>query len=274
LAHEVVILPSASVLATQRQQNSIRRSPEKRLVVLADPVFNQDDRRVRVKGRLSSSADNTLEDGTEMAVSTVERAAGDLGIATFERLPISRREAEFITGRLDAGQYLKALDFSASSALARSPELAKYEIVHFATHSLLNNQHPELSGIVLSLVDEQGRPQDGFLRLNEIYNLKLDAQLVVLSACQTALGKEVKGEGLIGLTRGFMYAGSPRVVASLWKVGDSGTAELMSRFYQRMLDEHMRPSAALRAAQISLLREKQWRAPYYWAAFVLQGEWR
>ena len=150
----------------------------------------------------------------------------------------------------------------------------KYKIVHFATHSLINNQHPELSGVVLSLVDEQGQPQDGFLRLYEIYNLKLSADLVVLSACQTALGKDIKGEGLVGLTRGFMYAGAPRLVASLWKVSDNATAELMNRFYQKMLVEHLRPAAAMRAAQISMLKQKQWNAAYYWAGFVLQGEWQ
>jgi CHAT domain-containing protein len=146
--------------------------------------------------------------------------------------------------------------------------------VHFATHGLLHSEHPELSGIVLSLVNENGQPVDGFLRLNEIYNMNLSADLVVLSACQTALGKEVKGEGLIGLTRGFMYAGSPRVVASLWKVDDVATAEFMKLFYQKMLQEKMRPAAALRAAKVEMRKQKRWSAPFYWAAFELQGEWR
>ncbi|HEX6047098.1 MAG TPA: CHAT domain-containing protein, partial [Pyrinomonadaceae bacterium] len=149
-----------------------------------------------------------------------------------------------------------------------------YRIVHFATHGLLNSQHPALSGIVLSLYDEQGRPVDGFLRAHEIYNLQLNADLVVLSACRTALGREIKGEGLVGLTRGFMYAGTPAVVASLWDVRDQATAELMSRFYEGMFKEGKRPAAALRAAQLSLSKEKRWSAPYYWAGFVLQGEWR
>jgi CHAT domain-containing protein len=171
-------------------------------------------------------------------------------------------------------QFLKALDFAANRETARSSELGQYQIVHFATHSLINNKHPELSGIVLSLVDESGQPQDGFLRLHEIYNLKLGADLVVLSACQTALGKDIRGEGLIGLTRGFMYAGAPRVVATLWKVSDAATAEFMGRFYQNMLGKRLSPAAALRAAQLSMRQEKQWAAPYYWAGFVLQGEWR
>jgi CHAT domain-containing protein len=146
--------------------------------------------------------------------------------------------------------------------------------VHFATHALINHQHPELSGIVLSQVDEKGQPRDGFLRLHEIYNLRLAAELVVLSACETALGKEVKGEGMIGLTRGFMYAGAPRVAASLWRTDDRAAAELMKRFYQRMLGERMTAASALRAAQVSMLQEKRWETPYYWAAFTLQGEWK
>jgi CHAT domain-containing protein len=153
-------------------------------------------------------------------------------------------------------------------------DLSKYRVLHFATHGLLNSRNPELSGIVLSLVDEKGRPVDGFLRLNEIYNLNLSADLVVLSACQTGLGKEIKGEGLIGLTRGFMYAGAQRVVASLWKVDDAGTAELMKTFYRKMFREQMRPAAALRAAKVEMSRDPRWNSPYYWAAFQLQGEWK
>jgi CHAT domain-containing protein len=169
---------------------------------------------------------------------------------------------------------MEALDFKANRVTATSSELSQYRIVHIATHGLLNSEHPELSGIVLSLVDEQGRPQDGFLRLHEIYNLNLPAELVVLSACRTALGKEIKGEGLVGLTRGFMYAGAARVMASLWKVQDDATAELMKRFYRGVLKDGMRPAAALRAAQVEMWKSKQWRSPYYWAAFVLQGEWK
>jgi CHAT domain-containing protein len=127
---------------------------------------------------------------------------------------------------------------------------------------------------VLSLVDEQGRPRDGFLGASEIYNLQLPAELVVLSACETGLGKEVKGEGLVGLTRGFMYAGAARVMVSLWSVSDKATSELMQRFYKRLLQERQRPAAAMRAAQVEMLRQPRWREPYFWAAFTLQGEWR
>jgi CHAT domain-containing protein len=152
--------------------------------------------------------------------------------------------------------------------------LGQYRIVHFATHGLINSEHPELSGLVLSLIDENGKPQDGFLRMSEIFNLEMPADLVVLSACQTALGKEVKGEGLVGLTRGFMHAGAQRVVASLWQVDDLATAELMKHFYRGMLKENLRPAAALRVAQIELSKSPRWSSPYYWAGFVIQGEWR
>ncbi len=193
--------------------------------------------------------------------------------AGLTRLLFSREEAEAIYTLTPGGTGLKATDFKANRAMAMSDELSQYRIVHFATHSLLNSENPELSGLVLSLIDEAGKPQDGFLRLHEIYNLKLQAELVVLSACQTGLGKEIKGEGLVGLTRGFMYAGAPRVVASLWRVDDAATAELMKRFYRGMLKNGTPAAAALRAAQLEIMKRPAWRSPYYWGAFVLQGEW-
>jgi len=197
-----------------------------------------------------------------------------VGLNSFVRLRFSRQEAEAISAFVPQQKGMMALDFVASRATAQSADLSQYRIVHFATHGLLNSQQPELSGIVLSLVDERGQAQDGFLRLHEIYNMKLGADLVVLSACQTALGKEVHGEGLIGLTRGFMYAGASSVAASLWMVDDRATAELMRRFYEGMLRDGLRPAAALRAAQVSMLGEKRWSTPHYWAAFTIQGEWR
>jgi CHAT domain-containing protein len=169
---------------------------------------------------------------------------------------------------------MQAFDFAASRAIATSPELSQYQIVHFATHGILNSVNPELSGVVLSLLDKNGSPENGFLRLHDVFNLNLPAELVVLSACDTGLGQEVRGEGLVGLTRGFMYAGAPRVMVSLWSVDDEGTSELMIRFYKKMLQDGLKPASALRAAQIEMWQDKQWQAPYYWAAFVLQGEWR
>jgi CHAT domain-containing protein len=190
------------------------------------------------------------------------------------RLKKTAEEAEAIRNVAADGQTTIAMGFDASRERVLAGNLAEHSIVHFATHGLLNEETPELSGVVLSLVDEQGKEQNGFLRLHEIFNLNLPVEMVVLSACQTGLGKKIKGEGLVGLTRGFMYAGAPRVVASLWLVDDEATALLMSSFYRNMLRGKLSPAAALRAAQNELRQQKDWQSPKYWAGFVLQGEWR
>lgn len=169
---------------------------------------------------------------------------------------------------------LQALDFDANYNWVTNPQLSQYRIIHFATHGFADNINPELSGIVLSLIDKQGKPIRGYLRLNDIFNLELPADLVVLSACNTGRGKQVQGEGLVGLTRGLMYAGSQRVVVSLWSVNDEGTKELMSEFYRQMLQQGKSPTAALRAAQLYLWQQKEWKDPYFWAAFTVQGEWQ
>jgi CHAT domain-containing protein len=218
----------------------------------------------------ASAADAELSELTR-AIRTMNFSDARAG---FTRLPFSRYEAESIIALTPKVTGLKATDFNASRALAMSRQLSQYRIVHFATHGLLNSERPELSGLVFSLVDREGKQQDGFLRLHEIYNLQLNADLVVLSACETGLGKEIKGEGLIGLTRGFMYSGAPRVVASLWNVDDFATAELMKLFYQRMLKDGLPAGAALRASQLELSRQKRWASPYFWAGFVLHGEWK
>jgi CHAT domain-containing protein len=257
--HEVVTVPSASLVAVLRQETEGRNPAEKALAVLADPVFSARDPRLSQESKAS-------------AASTTESAG--LSAGEFMRLRFSRTEAEEIARLAPRGSALKALDFEASRDTVLKGEIGRYRIVHFATHSILNSEHPELSGVVLSLVDRSGQPQNGFLRLYDIYNLRLASDLVVLSACRTALGREIQGEGLIGLTRGFLYAGAPRVVATLWEIDDRGTAEMMKRFYEGMLARGERPAAALRAAQIGMWKTKGWDAPYYWAAFTLVGEWR
>jgi CHAT domain-containing protein len=123
------------------------------------------------------------------------------------------------------------------------------------------------------MVDERGRPQQGFLQLSDIYLLTLSADLVVLSACQTGLGRDMKGEGMIGLTRGFFYAGASRVVASLWNIDDAATAELMRKFYEGILIQKLAPAAALRSAQLETRKQRRYRSPYYWAGFTVQGKW-
>jgi CHAT domain-containing protein/tetratricopeptide (TPR) repeat protein len=271
--HEIVSLPSASVLSFLRNEARGRKRATKAVAVLADPVFRRDDPRLTSSKDVSRKAADPSGPDKSQAVA-VTRSARDSGLGEFARLRFTRQEAQSILSLVPAQSRLEALDFAASRATAQSPELGDYRILHFATHGLLNSKHPELSGLVLSLVDDQGKQVDGFLRFHEIYNLKLNADLAVLSACQTALGKEVRGEGLMGLTRGFMYAGAQRVAASLWMVEDRATAELMKRFYEGMLKRGLPAAAALRAAQVSMLKEKRWAAPHYWAAFTLQGEWR
>jgi len=265
--HEVVMLPSASTLALLRSPKP-RAASTKTVMVLADPVFDPLDPRVRTARRAASGVASAVDPTRAALDETIER--GGLG-----RLLGSRREAASILSMARAGEGRQAVDFDASRALATGGELARYRIVHFATHGVLDAARPELSGLVLSLVDREGRPDDGFLRMHDIYNLPLAADLVVLSACQSGLGRDVRGEGLVGLTRAFMYAGTPRVVASLWKVDDRATAELMRRFYAAMLGPRAQPpAAALRAAQLEMARDARWHAPYHWAGFVLQGEWR
>jgi CHAT domain-containing protein len=279
--HEIVSLPSASVLAVQRKELAGRKPAAKTVAVLADPVFEKDDERVkaaRVKAEAKAEQPAPQVSGERILTHEFEKSASETGVVDVRlripRLPYTREEANGILALAAKEARLKALDFTANRATATSHDVSQYRMVHFATHGLLNSQHPELSGIVLSLVNEKGEPQDGYLRLHDVYNMNLPAELVVLSACQTGLGKEIEGEGLVGLTRGFMYAGAARVVVSLWSVNDQATAELMEQFYKKMLKDGQRPAAALRQAQISMWKEKRWQSPYYWAAFVLQGEWR
>ena len=251
--HEVVHLPSASVLAVLRREHAARRPPARRLAVIADPVFAADDPRVPV------------------AAAPTRGVEGD---RRFLRLRFARREAEAIVALVPESERLLALDFQADRAHVLAPEISQYRWLHFATHGTVDDRHPDLSGLVLSLVDQAGRPREGMLRAREIHRLRLGADLVVLSACETALGREIRGEGLYGLARGFLYAGAPRVVASLWSVRDEATALLMSRFYAAMIRDGLPPSAALRRAQASLHAEPRWASPYYWAGFVLQGDWQ
>ncbi|MBV8858739.1 MAG: CHAT domain-containing protein [Acidobacteria bacterium] len=270
LGHEIVYAPSVSVLSLIQKEQGRRARPPNEVAVLADPVFESRDPRVAQVG-------NALTDEAPAQTRDLVRSLRDYAAAEGEgpllRLPASKTEAESIVSLAPSGSGLLAVGFQASRETALSPALGDYRIVHFASHSVFNSEHQELSGIVLSLVDKQGRPQDGFLRLYDIYNLNLSADLVVLSACNTGLGTDFRGEGFVGLTRGFMYAGAGGVLASLWKVDDEATAELMKSFYAGVLREGLSPAAALRRAQMSLRERKRWRAPYYWAGFVLQGDY-
>lgn len=295
LEHEVISLPSATTLSLLRRGLRDRTRAPRGVAVLADPVFDDGDERVGRRGmayaKAGAATAGAATAGARRADPATTRRRESLptfpnvsdggnrdewlsGGVNITRLPFTRREAEAILAVAADGDELRALDFGASREAVVGDRLKDYRIVHFATHGLLNGEQPRSSGLVLSLVDERGQSVDGFLSLGEIYKLNLSAELVVLSACQTGLGKEVRGESLIGLVRGFMYAGAPRVVASLWKVDDRATAELMRLFYEGMLKEGLTPAAALRQAKVEMLASERWRAPFYWAAFELQGEWK
>ena len=279
--HEIISLPSASALAIQRSELAGRQRAPKMLAVIADPVFDRSDSRFTTPATESGDKTQTQTingDDARSIEHLAEKSGDKSGVTTLRlmipRLPFTRQEATRVLALTPKKSSFGAIDFQASRATALDPALGQYRYLHFATHGYLDSERPGLSALLFSMVDAQGKPRNGFLRANDIYNLKLPAELVVLSACQTGLGKEIKGEGLVGLTRGFMYAGAARVVVSLWSVNDKATSELMTKFYQKMLKQGERPAAALRAAQVEMWKQKQWQSPYYWAAFTMQGEWR
>ncbi len=250
--HEVVHVPSLPIIAALREQD--REPATGSLAVVADPVFEIGDPRVPSSG------------------AGLQRAGE---AASIRRLPATRDEAEAILALVPAADRLAVMGFDANRETLTSGALGGYRFVHFATHGLFDPQRPELSGLALSRFDALGRPRDDWiLPPREVGALDLAAQMVVLSACRSGLGREVRGEGLVGLTQAFLHAGAARVLVSYWPVDDQATAALMERFYRGILVHGLRPAAALRSAQLWMLRETPWQAPYYWAGFFLQGEWR
>jgi CHAT domain-containing protein/tetratricopeptide (TPR) repeat protein len=267
--HVIVALPSASaaVLLGSAPRHS---ETGKTVAVFADPVFERDDPRLQ-QGRPAPPAAQTPT-GTVRTRGAAEGRTGPPG--ELPRLAFSRREADAISTLAPAGSVLRAVGFEASRRTALATDLGAYRVLHFATHGLLDDDHPELSGIALSLYDRQGRRrQDGFLRLEDIYEMRLPVELVVLSACRTALGKDVRGEGLTGLVRAFMHAGAARVIATQWSVDDRATSVLMREFYRSLLVARREPAEALRDAQMRVRANPAWRDQYYWAGFVLSGAW-
>jgi CHAT domain-containing protein len=263
--HEIVNLPSASTLAMLRQELAGRESAAKILAIFGDPVFDKSD--IRLQSTLASTSQRLNVERSQMVGKGKESP-----VTALTRLPFTRKEVETISALVPANQKRVALDFESNRTAATDSSLSQYRYIHFATHAVVDSARPELSGIALSRFNKYGQEQESFLRLNDIFNLRLPAELVVLSGCSTGLGRELRGEGLIGLTRGFMYAGAARVMVSLWDVNDEATAEFMTRFYRAMLVQKLTPAAALKTTQTSMAKDKRWSAPYYWAAFVLQGE--
>jgi CHAT domain-containing protein len=274
----LVNIPSATAIHTLRQQVSQQTTgPSKQLALLADPVFKDDPRLSGGDPKRCTVADGSseIEEGSPIVD---EDLPIELQVAlrntrsSINPLPCTRYEADEIIAHLPATDY--ALDFSATQDWINQTALDDYRMVHFATHGIADNQNPGFSGLLLSQFESPSQQLDDyFLSLSDVFNLRLAADLVVLSACDTGQGENMRGEGIIGLTRGFMYAGAERIVSSLWKVDDPATAELMESFYTAMLDDAgLSPAEALRQAQIAMLESG--KAPYYWAAFTIQGEWR
>lgn len=246
---EVTTVPSISVLRELRGVSAQRRSPEGILAVFADPVFDKGDARVG------------------------DPAESDDGVR-YPRLLYSRREAESALRLVPPELSLKAFDFEANRGRALS-EFGGYRYLHLSTHSVVDQQLPELSALVFSQVDADGQERDGLLHAYEIASLHLNAELVVLSACQSGAGKLVEGEGMLGLAHSFLAAGASRVLVSLWKVDDEATSVLMKRFYEAALGpEHLSFSAALRNAQLTLWNSGRWHHPLYWSGWTLRGDWR
>jgi CHAT domain-containing protein/tetratricopeptide (TPR) repeat protein len=274
LNHEIINVPSASCLAEFRRWQRQSTHPSRAIAVIADPVFQRDDERFGMTTKVNQESDRSKSfdaSATASASDNPTQAHPD----NLPRLFSTRWEAREISALVPDSQRSVALDFAANQRFVTSPDIVQHRVLHFATHTVIDDQHPELSRIALSSFDPDGNPIDGFLHAHEIYRLRLPVELVVLSSCSTAKGSEVKGEGLIAFAHAFMCAGSRRVMAALWNVDDTPTSEFMVRYYRKLLGrDHLTPPAALRATQMEFLQDKRWQSPYFWAPFVIEGEWR
>lgn len=273
--HEIVNAPSASILGRLRQENRQRGPSTKLLAAFGDPVFpaNYAEFKSPAAGDLVASAEANELEPWRRIWRDVSRTPDNSTPENLQPLTYSKFELQRLKD-LGGPAAFVARGFDASRESLGRLNLSQFSVLHFATHGLLDPEHPEFSGVVLSMVNTSGQPQDGFITIPDVYALKAPVDLVVLSACHTGLGKKVRGEGLIGLTSGFMHAGASSVAATLWKADDQATAKLMEYFYANMLEKNMRPADALRAAQNTMRTTPPWQSPHFWAAFTLQGEYR
>jgi len=276
--NEVIYAPSASVVGAIKQQRT--KNTSKAMLIIADPVFNSNDARAQKRAATPPADADVRGLGIQSALTDVSGATPPALPAQMEGLPLARlngtrTEADQISklAKAAGGQADVWLDLDANEDNLGTRDITKYRIIHVATHGLLNAERPQFTGVVLSLVGN--KTHDGFVRTDEVFNLRLGSPLVMLSACETGLGKEKRGEGVMGLTRAFMYAGAPTVGVSLWSVADKSTADLMTDFYKRLLStgEGTTSSSALRGAQLAMISGKRYSAPFYWAPFVLVGDW-
>ncbi|HZZ37564.1 MAG TPA: CHAT domain-containing tetratricopeptide repeat protein [Acidobacteriaceae bacterium] len=259
--YAVVQEPSMAALLSLLERRQPSRSAE--IAVIADPVFNADDPRVAAGVRAAQAEPKDAAESFWSQATT----AGHL-----TRLNYAGQEVGAIEAAAGASHVHPEVGFVASAEHVRSQDWSRFEVVHFATHAFLNPVQPDLSNIMLSRLDAAGHPQAGALWFSDIASMRMPVDLVVLSACQTANGEELPGEGLVGLSYSFLIAGSRRVIGSLWDVDDAATAELMRRFYQALYQEKESPAEALRSAQRAIAKVPRWSNPYYWAGFTIEGD--
>jgi CHAT domain-containing protein len=265
--HEIINAPSASILGELREEVASRGKRSKVLAAFGNPAFGP------ARDQIASARTESGEH-LRYALRDIELNGDSFDPSAIGQLFYAEREINNLREIATPAATFSATGFAANRDQLFKMDFSQYAILHFATHGFLNPTRPEHSGILLSTVDDQGKELKGFIGLQDVYSLRAPVDLVVLSACRTGLGKEIRGEGLVGLTRGFMYAGATTVVASLWKVDDEATAELMKHFYTEMLQNRKTPDEALRLAQNSIRQMPQWSAPHYWAGFTLQGEYQ
>jgi len=278
-SNEIIYAPSVSVVGAIKQQRT--KTASRAMLIIADPVFNSADARAHKTTGAPASDAEVRGLGIQSALADVAGSpAPTTANSTVEGLPLARlqgtrTEAEQISrlAKASGAQTDVWLDLDANEDNLDTRDVTKYRVIHVATHGLLNAERPQFTGVVLSLVGN--KTHDGFVRTDEVFNLRLGSPLVMLSACETGLGKEKRGEGVLGLTRAFMYAGAPTVGVSLWSVADKSTADLMTDFYKRLLStgDATTSSGALRGAQLAMISGKKYSAPFYWAPFVLVGDW-
>lgn len=252
--HQVSQLPSATSLLLLREEMKNRATPSKWIALFADPVFDPDDPRIH-------------------HANGVQRSAHPPQSFSVTRIPFTRREAQAILSLVPRKAAFLATDLDASRETLENTPMKDYKYLHFATHGILDASNPDVSGLLLSLYAGDGRARPGLITAADISRLQLNADLVVLSGCNTALGKQVRGEGLLGIVRAFMDAGAQRVIASLWSVEDAAGVEIMRHFYAGMIRRKLSPAAAMLETRRFLYNQPKFRSPYYWAAFMLVGEY-
>jgi CHAT domain-containing protein len=263
--------PSATILTINREAVPSTTPPKDTLLAVGDPVYGPDDERHGMTPLNAASASDQKQESSIVTRSGLIREEVETRSSSFARLRNSGIEVEEINKTFGSrpGARDLLIGFEATKSGVTSKDLSKYQYLHFAVHGILAYELPFLKESALVFGGYPQKKEDAFLTLSEIYGLKLNADLVVLSACSTGLGQSIPGEGVIGLGRAFINAGSRAVLVSLWQVDDYSTALLMQEFY-RLLNGGIHKQEALANAK-RYIRQKGYDNPYFWAPFILVG---